>query len=361
MDVTLVLTHDCNLACPYCYMGEKFDRRMKPDVAARALAMAKLGKTERIQVSFFGGEPFLAFDAMREYTAMAREILAETGAALKFVVTTNGTGLTPERVEFLEENDFFVGLSVDGRAAAQDASRPFVNGRSSFAVVDAGLRLLVRSAVDFETISVVDPSNVGHLGDTVRYLIETGVRRISLNPNFDADWSDADLERWEAGYRAIAEHYLACYRRGHLVHINVIDDKVLSHIKGGYKPSDHCELGHGAIAVAPSGNIYPCERLVAEDRDATWRIGTVFEGFTSRRGALLAGAGNHNEDCGDCALVHRCMNFCACANLSSSGRYDEPGGLLCWHDQTAIRVADEVASRLYGEQNPMFLQNYYLR
>jgi len=360
MDIALVLTHDCNLGCPYCYMGEKFDRAMSPEVAASALDMALVDNPERVQVSFFGGEPFLAFEAMEAFTHMAIEKLGEQ-VALKFVVTTNGTGFNPRRLAFLKEHDFYVGLSIDGAAAGHEAARPFTNGKSSFDAVRRGLRQLVRSGVDFETLSVVDPANVAYLGDTVRYLIDSGVRRIALNPNYDGDWSDEALELWARGYREVGEAYLACYRRGHLVHVNVIDDKVITHLKGGYKAHDHCEFGQGAIAVAPSGNIYPCERMVAEDRDHTYCIGTVFEGFSPRRCSLIELAGNHNDECDDCALAHRCMNFCACANLSDSGRFNEPGGLVCWHDQTAIDVADNVATTLYGEQNPMFLQNYYLR
>ena len=74
MDVSLVLTHACNLSCPYCYAGEKFKREMPRDVAEKALAFAERDDAERIQISFFGGEPFLSFDRMREYTELAREI-----------------------------------------------------------------------------------------------------------------------------------------------------------------------------------------------------------------------------------------------------------------------------------------------
>jgi uncharacterized protein len=361
MDVALVLTHDCNLGCPYCYAGEKFGRAMSAEVAERALSFVELDAPKDVQVSFFGGEPLLRFDLLREYTLLARDRLTKEGRPLRFVATTNGTCFTEDRLAFLREQGFFLGLSIDGVKEAHDAGRRFVNGKSSFDAVLRGLRLLMASGIDFETISVVDPTNVRWLGETVRFLIGEGVRRIALNPNFDADWDDEALAAWERGYKEVGEAYKAAFRRGHLVYVNVIDDKVISHLKGGYKLSDHCAFGRRAIAVAPSGNIYPCERMVGEDRDATYRIGNVLEGFSPRRRTLIETAGNHNGDCSGCALLERCMSFCACANLADTGCHNVPGGLLCWHEQTAIDVADNVAAALYGECNPMFLQHYYLR
>ena len=361
MNVALVLTHNCNLACPYCYGGRKFGKEMPRDVARAALGFATSDDPEKVQISFFGGEPFLAFESMRDYTQLASEILAASGLKPKFVVTTNGTCLTEERLDFLRENDFFVGLSIDGVREAHDVSRPMKNGKGSFESVFAGLESLLRSGVDFETISVVDPSNVRYLGDTVRFLLETGVRRVSLNPNFEADWSDEQLDAWSDGYRKAGEAYLACFRRGHLVSINVIDDKVITHLKGGYKCHDRCEFGRSAVAVAPSGNIYPCERLVGDDTDHEHLIGNVFDGFSPRRANLLTIVGNTNDDCTRCALRQRCMNWCACANLADTGVINVSGGLVCWHEQAAITVADDVAAQLYEEKNPLFLQSYYLR
>jgi uncharacterized protein len=334
---------------------------MPRDVAEKAIDYATIDDPDRVQISYFGGEPFLEYDRMVEYTELARTQLASADRRLKFVVTTNGTGFNKRRLAYLAENDFFVGFSIDGIEAAQNATRPKINGGGSFQAVYQGLRQIVRSSVDFETISVIDPANVEYLGATARFLIEAGVRRISFNPNFYCDWTDESLELWERGYREVAEAWLASYRRGHLIYINIIDDKVITHLKGGFKDHDHCEFGKAAIAVAPSGNIYPCERLVAEDRDLTYCIGNVTDGFSARRAGLIEASGNHCDDCDDCALFDRCMNFCACANIADTGNLGEPGGLVCWHEQVAVAVADQAAATLYREHNPMFLQTYYLR
>ena len=342
-------------------MGEKTKTSMPREVAELALGFASPNEKGRCQISFFGGEPLLHFDLLEKYTLLAEEIVDREDTRLKFVVTTNGTCFNDKRLEFLREHNFFLGLSIDGISEAQNAARPFRTGADSFDAVYGGLKKLLKSGVDFETISVINPNSVQYLGESVRFLLAAGVRRISLNPNFAAEWSDDALETWGEAYQDIGEAYKACFRRGHLVHINMIDDKIITHLKDGYKETDRCEFGRGSIAVAPSGNIYPCERLVAEDRDGTYCIGTVFEGFTPRRQCLTEMTGNCNEDCKDCALDNRCMSWCACTNLSETGEINQPGGVLCWHEQMAISNADSVASALYNEENPLFLQNYYLR
>src|SRR5687767_2815126 len=120
MDVSLVLTHDCNLGCTYCYMGEKFRKAMPIETVRAALDLGFADDAEQVQVSFFGGEPTLAWDMLVRATAEAQERAAGAGKKLVLTVTTNGTLLDEEKVEFLVDNGFFIGFSIDGDRAAHD-------------------------------------------------------------------------------------------------------------------------------------------------------------------------------------------------------------------------------------------------
>ncbi|MCA9563240.1 MAG: radical SAM protein [Myxococcales bacterium] len=321
MDTTLVLTHDCNLGCPYCYAGEKFGKEMRNEVADAAIELALSDSPNHIFFSFFGGEPFLAFDAMKRATERAHTTFAERGIEHRFVVTTNGTALSSPRIDFLKRWNFFVGFSIDGTREAH-AIRPFTTGKDSFDAVLAGLKAVQDAGIPYRTISVVDPSNVRYLGDTVEFLASQGVLRMALNPNYDAEWTEEDLEYWAAGYRRAAEIYVDSYRAGRPLRINTIDDNIKAHVKGGHTPLDQCDFGRSSVAVAPSGNLYPCERLVGEDRDHSYVIGNVFDGFSPRRTGLIETSGNSCDDCGDCALQTRCSSWCACANLADTGKHN---------------------------------------
>ncbi len=360
MDVSLVLTHDCNLGCTYCFAGEKFRKVMSEEVLRRSLDLAFSDEAEKVQVSFFGGEPTLEWDMLVRATDDATARARAAGKQLVFTITTNGTLLNHERVKFLVERDFFVGLSIDGIRHAHEATRPNRGGKSSFVETERGLDLLLAHGAWLETISVIDPANVRFIGESVRWLVDKGVPRIALNPNFGADWSDDDLAVWELGYRSAADLYVARSQAGQPVYINVIEDKLITHVKGGYAEEDHCKMGHGAVAVAPSGNLYPCERMVEEDRDHEMVIGDVFRGVDHGRLMCLgAQAGPVNDECGGCGVKERCMSFCACANRAETGSIGIAGGVQCWHEQMLLRIDDAAGNALWRAKNKYFLQRVY--
>jgi uncharacterized protein len=360
MDVSLVLTHDCNLGCTYCSAGEKFRKRMSEGVMRCALDLAFADGAARVQLSFFGGEPLLEWALLVRATTEAEARARASGTRLCCSVTTNGTLLDEARAQWLIERGFFIGLSIDGVAEAHDATRRTRGGRSSFAEVVRALDLLVARGAWLETISVVDPANVRWLGATVRWLADRGVPRIALNPNFGAAWSEADLAAWQRGYQEAAALYVGRSLGGRPVYINVIEDKLITHVKGGYQAGDRCAMGHGAVAVAPSGNLYPCERMVEEDRAGALRIGDVFAGLDGgRRLCLDAQAGPVNDECAGCAVRARCTSFCACANRAETGELGVAGGVQCWHEQMAMRIADRAGAALWRAQSRHFLARVY--
>ncbi|MBW2462509.1 MAG: radical SAM protein [Deltaproteobacteria bacterium] len=359
MDVTLALTHDCNLGCGYCYAGGKFNRHMSPEVAAAAVDLAFEGPEEAVQLSFFGGEPLLRWEQLVESAERARVRAKETGKRLVMSVTTNGTLLTAPRADRLEELGVYVGLSIDGTRLAHDAGRPKMGGGSSFDDVYSGLSVLLRRGTSFETISVVTPANVRHLGDSIRWLLEVGVPRVGLNPCYEAHFTDDDLALYGEGLRVGADAMVDCYRSGRVVSVTVFDNKILAALKGGLAAGDKCSRGTTSVAVAPSGNLYSCEREVGEDDDPTFRIGHVRTGLAPR--AEACDPAPVNPECTDCTERNRCSSFCVCANYAETGRTDVAGGTQCWHERETARLADEIAGTLWSERNALFIAWFYGR
>ena len=359
MDVTLVLTHDCNLGCGYCYAGAKFNRAMSWEVAEKCLDLAFSDDAAELNLSFFGGEPLLKWTRLVTVAREARRRARAAGKRLVMSVTTNGTLLTDDRAALLDDLGVYVGLSIDGVRPAHEAGRPRMGGGSSFDDVARGLDVLLRRGTPFETISVVTPANVRWLGESVAWLADKGVPRIGLNPCFEAYFSDEDLAAWARGLDTAAEVMLACFRAGRIVSMPVFDNKILAALKGGLTKDDQCSLGRTSIAVAPSGNAYPCERMVAEDEDATYRMGNVITGLELRGEACARGP--INDECKDCGERWRCTSFCACANMAETGRTDVAGGTQCWHERQTAVIADHVAGTLWNERNQAFIAWFYGR
>ena len=366
MDVSLVLTHDCNLGCAYCYTGAKFRKRMPREVATKGLDLAFARKSDEVQLSYFGGEPTLELDLLIDIAKEARARAAAAGTKLVQTVTTNGTLLDEAKIAALYAEDIYIALSIDGTEAAHDGNRPQMGGGSSFAAVERCLRLLVAAGRSFETISVITPSSARLLGESVRFLFDAGVPRVSLNPCYEAAWDDEALSAWEKGLREASEAMASWMRRGRTVSISTFDNKILAALKGGLGCEDKCKLGDGFVAVSPDGHLYPCERLVAEDDQVALRVGHVDTGVVHKQVTELrpkVAEDKHaiNEECVTCTEKFRCGASCACANRAETGDMQVAGGVQCWHEKTSARIADEMAESLFAELDPIFLRWFYGR
>jgi uncharacterized protein len=366
VDLTLVLTHACNLGCGYCYAGAKDARAMPEPVARRALAWAMPRCGGELLVGYFGGEPLIRWDLLTSYHAMAVELAATHGVKLTHTVTTNATLLTPERMDWLCGRGFSVGVSIDGTRTAHERMRPRAGGGSSYEAVLAGLRVALLRRPMTQTISVVHPDTVGELAAGVDALLAEGVRVLSLSLDPSAAWDLGSLETARQQMELVGERWLAEYRAGRDLWIEPLDGRIVSRIKGGLQACDQCSAGLGELAVAPSGQWYPCERMVGADgpTERRWSLGSVLDtadgGPDAQRVRELSW--QHQAEpasCQTCPLRSRCQHHCACSNAMASGQVATPGGAQCAWEQSAIATADRVGEAMWAEGNALFLKRRY--
>jgi uncharacterized protein len=362
MELTLVLTHACNLGCPYCYMGAKFGRRMPKEIGDKSLAWGfdRLMPGEEMQLGYFGGEPLMAWDLLQYFHLQARAIAHARGVKLIGAMTTNATLLTEERMEWLAAHNVVVAVSLDGIKAAHDATRPFVNGSSSHEQTLRGLAIALKHAPLTEVICVIDPANVKHMAESARFILDQGVRVLSLSMNYAGNWNEESIAVFEEQVERIGDEFERRFRAGQDIYIAGIDGKIVGRLKRGLKECDKCSFGVGEVAVAPSGNLYPCERLVGEDNETRFQIGHIDRGIdTAKLSAINTRRTVLDPTCAACEIKDRCMNTCGCSNAMSSGDEAVPGAALCLSEQAYARVADRVAHNLFWEGNPIFLRKFY--
>ncbi len=361
MKLTLHLNHRCNLRCSYCYTGAKVDRRMDPATMRKAIDFA-LGHASQgwLLLSFFGGEPLLELELMEAALAYARGRCAERGVRLYTSVATNGTLLDEPRLELLRRNAFSVQVSLDGGREAQDANRRYVNGGSSYETVSENLKRLLQAGVSTWVVSVIDPSNQSYLGDSFERLADLGVPHVTFAPNYQADWNPAARERFETALEDLGNRYLARARAGLDIRLDPLHGKIATHLSPGANERAVCKFGIGDIAVASSGRLYPCERLVREDDDEVVCIGDVDRGLdVKKRDALLAAKRVEDPGCDGCELKSRCSRWCGCSRYETTGDLSKVSPLLCWFEECFIAEADRIGNTLYAEQNPVFLKRFY--
>jgi uncharacterized protein len=359
MDVTLFLNHRCNLACSYCYNGKKFDRAMPVEFIKKAVDLA-FSQGDEPQITFFGGEPILEFDRIKSAVSYAHQLQSNTGITPLFSVVTNGTLLDKGTVAYIAQQNFHLVISIDGTKKSHDRTRPFADGCSSY---DSVVRNLVHATSvmpDVETISIIDPSNQDELPKSFLALLELNVRNMNFSFNYDALWNTQRLERLERSLDELVIQYVAKYREGLDFSFHLFDSKIVTHLKDGYSCNERCRFGDGELCVSPRGILYPCERLVGEDGNHHLAIGHIDTGVEYEKVFEMSKMRTlPSPDCRDCALNKRCMFWCGCVNVATTGRIGETSGLVCKTEQMVIRAADRAATQLYIEKNPTFMRKFY--
>lgn len=359
MRTTLNLTHRCNLSCKYCYSGRTFNKDMSFATARKIVdfAMDITTPGQRIEFCFFGGEPLLCFDLMKEIISYIREQEREARKPVRLTITTNGTLLTRSILDFLKKENVDLCISIDGPAHVHDLNRCYKDGRGSFVEVKENLYKGLEQLDYVQVNAVYGPDTIDFLPESISFFTQLGVPVIHLNPNICASWTEDAYPKLRETYTQIANHYIKCYQCGQEVAVNLIDSKIILFLKGGYAVEDMCGMGETEWGFAPSGNIYPCERFIGEDTDSSFCLGNVHTDLDlTRRCSLLKQRGNRNEKCKTCDLQRYCMNWCGCTNYHMTGHTDLAGPMLCESEKAAIQVAKHVLITL--KDNELFIDHF---
>jgi uncharacterized protein len=333
--LTLMLTHACNLRCTYCYTGAKFHRAMPLAIATAAIdrALNSLLRGGRLELGFFGGEPLLEAGLIETLINYARARAGRRGLRVSFAMTTNGTVTTPAAWRVMMTPDLDLSVSCDGAPAAHDLHRRTAGGRGTSDEVLATMDELVRVFREFRVVIVVRPDTVHLLPESIAFLAERGVTNIEPSLDLWATWTSSDIAELE-------ETVACCARLWRqnlpLLAIGWFDEKagLLAHVPTS--PSPRCGFGSGEIAVAPSGRLYPCERLIGEDanNNPTALPGHALQGDDFLDMPLAASRAH--PVCTSCMMDTECNTTCRCSNFVRTGDVSRPDALLCKFNQACL-------------------------
>lgn len=350
MKYTLSITQQCNLACRYCYI-DKNPATMSLDTAARIVSfMYRVTPPgETMDIGFFGGEPLLELDLIGLIVDLVKKHELYSSRKVLFSVVSNGTLFTEDSARKLEQYGVSLGISCDGPPEIQDRSRVFPDGRGSSLQVASGLQAALRFFPLMPVNAVYRPESLAALPATIDYFAKLGVRNLYLNPDITAKWSESDARQLPDVYSQIAKRYIEFYRAGSPMHISLIDSKIVTLLRGGYEPEEKCRMGKGEFAFSPSGNIYPCERLIGSGDGGEHCLGSVHNDSALSRRCSHDSERSGHDACRDCSLLRYCMYWCGCTNFHATGDYNTPGPFLCASERAAISTAFEVLDELGRE------------
>ncbi len=282
----LNVSHDCNLACKYCFAGQgeyNGDRAlMSAEVGKRALdfLIENSGNRKNLEVDFFGGEPLMNFGVVKELVAYGRQREKETGKNFRFTITTNGMLLNDEVIDFANKELKNVVLSIDGRRSVNDAMRPTRNGKGSYDVILPKYKHFVEKRKGEYYIRGTFTHHNLDFAEDVKSFIREGFNIVSMEPVVapaEEDYAirEEDVPILRDQYDILARELVDQARAGHPVtffHF-MID------LTGGpcvYKRLSGCGSGTEYLAVTPWGDLYPCHQFVG---DEAFIIGDVWKGI----------------------------------------------------------------------------------
>ena len=315
------IAHDCNLACQYCFAeeGEYHGRRalMSYEVGKKALdfLIANSGNRKNLEVDFFGGEPLMNWQVVKDLVKYGREQEKLHNKKFRFTLTTNGVLLNDEVMEFCNKEMGNVVLSVDGRKEVHDYMRPFRKGAGSYDLIMPKFQKFAesRNQDKYYVRGTFTHHNLDFSKD-VLHLADLGFKQISVEPVVAADTEEyaireEDIPQIMEEYDTLAKEMIKREKEGkgfNFFHF-MID------LTGGpcvYKRLSGCGSGTEYLAVTPWGDFYPCHQFVGEEQ---YLMGNVDEGITKPEIQKEFGGCNvyTKKDCKDCFARFYCSGGCA--------------------------------------------------
>ena len=325
----LHVAHTCNLNCSYCFasQGKYHGERalMSLEVGKRAIdfLIENSGTRHNLEVDFFGGEPLMNWEVVKQIVAYARSVEKQHNKNFRFTLTTNGMLINDEVIEFANREMSNVVLSLDGRREVHDATRVDYAGHGSYDRIVPKFQKLVaaRGGKGYYMRGTFTHRNPDFTKD-VLHMADLGFTELSMEPVVAAPddpmaLTPADIEIVKQQYELLATEMLRRERAGKPItfYHYMIDLTAGPCI---YKRISGCGSGTEYMAVTPWGDLYPCHQFVGEE---AYRLGNIWDGVTNRelREEFRACNAYARPECADCWAKLYCSGGCAANAYHASG------------------------------------------
>lgn len=356
----LHIAHDCNLTCKYCFAGEGeyHGRRalMSFEVGKKALdfLVAHSGNRVNLEVDFFGGEPLMNWQVVKELVSYGRSLEGPHHKKFRFTLTTNGVLLNDEILEFANKEMSNLVLSIDGRREVHDAMRPFRGGQGSYdMIVPKFLKAAQsRNQTDYYVRGTFTHWNTDFSKD-VLHLADLGFEQISVEPVVARPeepyaLTKEDIPGLLEEYDKLAKEVIRRRKEGRgfqFFHF-MID------LEGGpcvYKRLSGCGSGTEYLAVTPWGDLYPCHQFVGQEE---FLLGNVDEGITRQtvcdefKGCNVYA----KEKCRKCFAKFYCSGGCATNAYNFTGSIHDVYEAGCELQRKRVECAIMIKAALAGTE-----------
>ena len=358
--ICLHVAHDCNLACKYCFAGkgEYNGQReiMSYEVGKRAFdfLIENSGTRKNLEVDFFGGEPLMNWQVVKDLVAYGREQEKIHNKHFRFTITTNGVLLNDEIQEFVNKEMDNVVLSLDGRKEINDQMRPFRNGKGSYDLIVPKFQKLAesRNQEKYYIRGTFTRNNLDFSND-IMHFADLGFKQMSIEPVV-GDESDPyaireeDLPKIREEYDKLAKMMIEREKEGkgfNFFHF-MID------LNGGpcvAKRLSGCGSGTEYLAVTPWGDLYPCHQFVGQD---DFLMGNVDDGIVKPEIADDFRSCNvySKDKCRNCFAKFYCSGGCMANSYNFHGTIHDTYEIGCEMQRKRVECAIMMKAALADEE-----------
>jgi uncharacterized protein len=354
----LHVAHDCNMACKYCFgdkgafEGERSLLSLETGKKAIDFLLTQSGARKNLELDFFGGEPLMNFEVVKELVAYGREAEKSYGKNIRFTITTNGLLLDDEIGNYINENMVNVILSIDGRPAVNDNMRVTVNGKGTYDIILKNyLNFVKKRKGTYYTRGTFTKENLDFAED-VKHLVDLGFKMVSVEPVVTESsksyaLQDEDIDTICKEYDRLTDLYLDYYNKGKeftFFHFNIELEQgpcVIKRVTG-------CGAGTEYVAVSPEGDIYPCHQFVG---NPDFKLGNVNDDhFTNKLYDKFNRAHIYRkEKCKECWAKFYCSGGCHANAYHMNHDILKPYELGCELEKKRVECAIGIKATLLLE------------
>ncbi len=345
----LHISHDCNIRCEYCFasQGDFKGQRMLMDFDAGKKAIDFLLDNSRsrknLEVDFFGGEPLMNLEVVKQIVSYARSKEKEYDKNLRFTITTNALSLNEDTMKYINDNMYNVVLSIDGRKSVNDKMRSTINGEGTYNLIIENITKMaeLRKEKNYYVRGTFTRHNLDFAHD-VLHLADLGIKSLSIEPVVASPENDyaireEDLDEVFKSYDYLAEQYVKRNKEGNgfsFFHYMIDLEQgpcVIKRITG-------CGAGAEYLAITPEGDIYPCHQFVGDDN---FRIGSVHTGEISNKlyNEFSAAHVYNKEEYNTCWAKFYCSGGCHANAYNFNKDINRPYKIGCEMEKKRIECA----------------------
>ncbi len=335
----LHVAHTCNLNCSYCfasqgkYQGDRALMSFEVGKQAFDFLIANSGDRRNLEVDFFGGEPLMNWDVVKQLVAYARSIEKEHNKNFRFTLTTNGMLIDDDVIEFANKEMSNVVLSLDGRKEVNDHFRRDYAGKGSYDTIVPKFQKLVsaREGKNYYVRGTFTHNNVDFTNDLL-HMADLGFTELSMEPvvcphGDPYALTEEDLPKLFEQYEILAKEMIKRKRegRGFTFYHYILD------LKNGpciYKRITGCGSGTEYMAVTPWGELFPCHQFVG---DPKYSLGNIWDGVknTEIQDEFRSCNAYSREECRSCWAKLYCSGGCAANSYHATGSINGVYGYGC--------------------------------